>query len=272
MIYAQRNEIGVFAGTSCYIGDLNPTGFFSQPKFATGLLYRYNFDTRWAMRINAHYANVTANDAKYENPRNLDFKSTIYELSATGEINFLTFFTGSKRLYRFTPYLFGGIGVFFFNPQGTHYDANTNSTTWVDLRPLSTEGQNMPEYPDKSYYNSASLAIPFGLGFKFSLSKHLTLGVELGIRKTFTDYLDDVSTTYADPYILRTYISELSADMSDKSVIPNAVGSERGNASSKDWYHFAGISLLYKIYPEKDHNCPAYHNARSKRVPSIFAD
>ncbi|GHS84735.1 hypothetical protein FACS1894201_03510 [Bacteroidia bacterium] len=266
---AQRSEIGFFAGGAFYLGDINPSGVFAQIQAAGGAVYRYNLSTRWAVRINGIYGYVRADDVRLDNPRNLGFRSSITELSAIAEFNFREYFTGSRTKYRFSPYLFGGVGVFFYNPQASYYDAITEETSWVDLRPLSTEGQGLLDFPNRKMYSLAQIAIPFGLGFKYSLSKKIAISLEWGMRKTFTDYIDDVSTTYVDPNILLAEIGQLAASLADRSETPNAIGSARGNSNTKDWYSFFGVMFTYKIEANTKRACDAYQGAH---VPNYQQD
>src|SRR4029079_7997167 len=95
--------------------------------------------------------------------------------------------------HRFSPYLFAGLSLFHFNPYSK--DALGND---VNLRSLSTEGQNLPEYPDRKMYSLNQISIPFGGGIHFAVTENITLGYEIRMHKTFTDYLDDVSKSYVD--------------------------------------------------------------------------
>jgi hypothetical protein len=277
--FAQRSEVGVFAGGSFYIGDLNPLpeGLFSQAKVAAGVVYRYNLSTRWALRGNVLFGTITADDAKHDNLRNLNFRSRIGEFSIQTEINFLTYFTGSRN-YRFSPYIFGGVGVFTFNPQG-YYEKESR---WIDLRPLKTEGQGLIEYPDVKEYNTVQIVFPFGLGFKYSLNRTFSVGAEWGMRKTFTDYLDDVGGFYADPAILAKEIDEKSADMSDRTIKigengstapdPQPIGSRRGSSNKTDWYSFFGVNLTMKVGRSQQTSCPAYRKSAADRVKRQMGD
>ncbi|MCL2412719.1 MAG: porin family protein, partial [Bacteroidales bacterium] len=216
VVRAQRSEIGVFAGGSFYMGDLNPSGLFHQTQVAFGAVYRYNLTTRWALRGNVLLGSVQAGDPNPE-LNTLHFRSRINEFSVQAEINFLTFFTGSRN-HRFTPYLFGGIGVFTFNPQALSSDGSR----WEDLRPLGTEGQwlmpDPPLVPDVEPYSLTQITFPFGLGFKFSLSQRISLGVEWGMRKTLTNYLDDIGGFYVNPSILNAQMGHEAYVLSRRSL------------------------------------------------------
>jgi hypothetical protein len=272
--FAQRSEVGGFVGGSFYLGDLNPTGLFSQTQLAVGAVYRYNLTTRWAVRGNVLWGTVMGDDKKYDNPRNLNFRSRINEFSVQAEINFLTYFTGSKR-YNFTPYIFGGVGIFSFNPQGLYQPDPNVKGEWVDLRDLRTEGQGLIEYPDVKMYNTVQAALPFGMGFKYSLNCTFSIGAEWGMRFLFTDYLDDVSGFYADPNILRLQVDDVSAWMSDRRENPPIdfiSGERRGSSNKRDWYSFAGVTLTAKIGAPQQKNCPAYRKSAVDQVKRSMGD
>jgi len=281
---AQRHEFGLFLGTSYYTGDLNNSAPFLNAKPAGGLTYRYMINSRWALRVNGFLGQIEGSDET--NPdankasRNLSFMSDILELGGTLELNFLKFNPGGKR-NRFTPYMFGGFAIFHFNPT-----AEFNGREY-ELQPLGTEGQGTTAYPDRDPYSLTTVSVPFGLGIKLSLGSNLVLGAEWGMRKTFTDYIDDVSSSYADPYVLwsestpgamifgnRELEDQISAlglnvdprpgvgsDEDAYAAMQSAyTGQERGDASNKDWYSFAGITLTFKIRGPKVGKCPAYQN------------
>jgi hypothetical protein len=267
---AQRSELGVFAGGSFYLGDLNPSGLFSQTQPAFGAVYRFNLTTRWTLRANFLTGMVMADDAISGTPeRNLHFRSRVNEFSIQAEINFLTYFTGSQN-HRFSPFLFGGVGAFTFNPQARVPDMDNpldRGGRWIDLAPLFTEGQGAmadgdTEFP--SVYNTTQLVIPFGFGFKFSLNRTFSLGVEWGMRLTFTDYLDDVSGFYVDPSIL---VGTYAIMMADRSLNgPQIPGTQRGNSNNRDWYSFAGITLTARIGSGPGQACPAMQQRRVDQI------
>jgi len=213
-VYAQKSgDFGFLGGTTYYVGDLNPAMPFRMTKPAFGILYRQNFNSRVSARIHAIRGKIAADDAisKANLDRNLNFESALTEGGLQFEINFFDYYIGSKQ-HRISPYLFGGAAVFLFNPQSL--------TTGASLPELKTEGQANP-------YKTYAFSMPFGLGMKYSVTDKIGIGAEWGIRKTSTDYLDDVSTTYAAPD-------------------PKA-GMQRGNSRDTDWYSFAGVSVTVKI-------------------------
>ncbi len=259
-VFSQRSEIGVFGGTSYYLGDLNPKKHFALPALAFGILYRYNFNPRFAYKLIASYGTLEGNDAnvKFNVDRNLSFKSPVLELSNQIELNFMKYVPGNMD-YPFTPYIFSGFSVFYFNPKA-EYNGHT-----YDLQPLGTEGQGTSAYPDRQKYSLSNLAIPFGVGFKFNLSKFISIGLEWGLRKTFTDYIDDVSSTYADTKILASESGSLSAVLSDRSLPVNDqqinhTGLQRGNSKTKDWYSFAGLIITIKL-KNKSKMCNIYQRS-----------
>jgi len=260
--YAQRSELGLMLGTSYYLGDINPSSQFYSPNFAGGLIYRYNLNPHWALKLNALYGTVEASDADFGEIRNLSFKSHILEFSSQIELNFWEYFTGSKS-HRFSPYIFAGVAIFNYNPQ-----AIDSAGVWHDLQPLGTEGQGTIETPTRKVYSLTQFAIPFGIGVKFSVSKVICIGAEWGLRKTFADYIDDVSTTYVDRFLLANEKGKIAGYLSDRT--PELLYSnptpdpndpttfiihrpahikdeQRGNSSTTDWYSFAGITITFKL-------------------------
>lgn len=254
-------EAGAFLGGSYYIGDLNPLGHFNQfTKPAGGIVFRYNFNHRLAARANAFFGGIEGDDSfsnsTAQHQRNLHFKSNIAELSAQLEFNFLDYQIGDDTR-GFTPYVFGGLAGFRFNPR---VKVNDN---WVNLQPLGTEGQGLVGGANKRKYKLTQMSLPFGVGVKANLSKYMGISIEWGMRKTFTDYLDDVSARYYDPAILAAKRGAMTAQLSDPSIgtDPNYtnVGRQRGNPTTKDWYSFAGIALTVK-FREKRKLCPGVYN------------
>lgn len=126
----------------------------------------------------------------------------------------------------------------------------TNLTEYVELQPLTTEGQGMEGFD--SPYSLTQISIPFGLGVKFSVNKFVSIGLEWGLRKTFTDYIDDVSKDYVDRTTLLDWSGELGLSASDRTneILENTynpTGSMRGNPQTKDWYQFFGFMITAKI-------------------------
>lgn len=230
---AQEVELGVFGGVSYYLGDINPGKHFSQVKPAYGLSARHNFNKRVAVRLSAFRGQLFASDQviQFETDRMLKFRSNITDISVQMEFNFLPYFTGSLKEY-LTPYIFGGFSAFFFNPK----------SDGVELREIGTEGQ-LVGFLGRDKYPNYSFGVPFGLGVKYSLTDRIGLTVEWGARKIFTDYLDDVSTTYYldGPNINPNDIEQLLSDPT-RSKLPEM---QRGDPGNNDWYFFSGITISY---------------------------
>ena len=238
--FRPNTEIGVLIGTSYYLGDLNTT-HFNQPSFTSGLIIRKNIDRRFAYKAEVMYLNVKSDERNsgdtIARDRGLHFKSPIYELSGQVEFNFLPF-QPENPLYTWTPYVYTGISIFHFNPK-----AENQFGEFVDLQELGTEGQGTTLFPDRKKYSLIQYAIAMGGGFKIAVNPSFNIILEYGVRKTFTDYLDDVSTTY--PGNLLDMTNE-AVYMSDPSASHN-LGEERGDPDKKDWYSFAGITLSFKL-------------------------
>jgi len=255
--FKQYSEFGLMIGTTYYIGDLNPSTQFYQSKLAGGIMFRKNVNPRFAWRFNAILGSIAADDALSNNPfqlnRNLSFRSHVAEFSGLLEFNFLPYEVGDDA-YRFTPFIFGGLAVFNHNPRALL------DGFYVPLQPLGTEGQGNTFYPAKKPYALTNVAIPFGVGIKWHLNSNLGFALEWGLRRTFTDYLDDVSTTYADPAALLAEKGINAVILADRSLsepgISN-VGRQRGNSKTLDWYSFAGLTITFKIRA-KEQECAAY--------------
>ena len=239
--FGQPNmELGLSGGFMYYIGDLNPTGHL-QPdmmNLSYGVFHKGNFNGRWGIKTQIAIGSVNASDNLSDDPiqqiRNLDFQSDIYELTSVVEFNFLEFsnFNSSEV---FSPCIYGGLGAFLMNPQ-TNYQNNL-----YDLRFYNTEGQAEP-------YNRFQLAFPFGIGLKVKPLERLTFFVDWGMRRTFTDYLDDVSTYYPDP----NNISSITAALSNKATnsqnaINNNWETQRGNSKTNDWYSYLSFGLSFRL-------------------------
>jgi hypothetical protein len=247
---AQAPELGIMLGGSYYTGDLNPYKHFNSTKFAFGLIYRNQIRSsdRLSWRMHFMYGEVTANDAnstiESNVNRNLNFKSRILEFGPILEIHFLPYEIGSNQRPG-TPYLFFGLNYFKMNPKGQYND------DWIELQPLTTEGQGT-SLNDKSPYRLNQLSIPMGLGLKVNISNRFSLGMEYGVRKTFTDYIDDVSGNYAHNGQLAEEAGSLSASMADRSLTREGLfGSNekvaRGNPNNKDWYYFFGLTINFRL-------------------------
>lgn len=245
---AQWN-VNLYGGFSNYIGDLQSSGYTtaqSNGSFGAGL--QYDLSGHFSLLSNLTYGRISAADG-YSNKadlraRNLNFESVVGEWNVLAEYNLL-----SLQTHRVTPYVFGGVAIFHFNPYA--YDPNTGKKVY--LRPLSTEGEGLAAYPGRKEYALTQLSLPFGGGIKFRISDKIVLAYEIGMRKTFTDYLDDVSKTYVSQGTLLTARGPEAVTMAYRgNELENgapypADGSIRGNSKHKDWYYMSGLRLTIAL-------------------------
>jgi hypothetical protein len=251
-LFAQFH-LGIFGGTSSYNGELNDK-LFNRTKPAVGLSLNYELSDRVMLRSGFTYGSLEGGDVFWDNQflkenRNLHFKTNLLEASLVGELTAFNLYN-----IRWSPYAFAGVALFHYNPY-----TYSSSGEKVYLKPLSTEGQGLPQYPERSPYNLTDLSIPFGGGVKYNLSDKIRIGLEIGWRKLFTDYLDDISTSYADPAILLQERGQQAVDLSyrgdevpgEVSTYPDngypAKGAQRGVESTKDWYYLTGLHITFRL-------------------------
>jgi len=252
-----HHEFGITMGVANYYGDLQPKLF---PHYGympmIGVVYKYFMNPHIGMRFGASFTRLTAADSLSNIPqdvaRNLSFTTNLFEVHGALEYNF---WSVDILKHRVSPYIFGGISVFYFNPYAD--DSNGHK---VFLRPLGTEGEGLPMYPDRREYSLVNIAFPFGAGLKFFVGNKIFVTAELGFRYTNTGYLDDVNKTYVNLDTLGKYKGSLAAEMAYRGnelkhvkdpydpsnhnyVYPYPdYGATRGNPSSNDWYWFGNIT------------------------------
>lgn len=261
-----RKEICVHIGASQFFGDLgglNRTGTsfspadieFSLTRPAISVAYRYKILKNLNVHSGFNYLLVAGDDKLtseiFRNNRNLNFKSNIFELSSRIELSFFrskaghryglkTALKGSKK--RASELIgFIGIGAFYYNPKGL----NPVIGEYVALRPLHTEGQGLPNGPKQ--YKALAISIPIGIAYRIILNKYWNFGFELNYRKTFTDYIDDVSTRYYNKAALQSAYGSNSVLMADPSLgkvtgatEPDArgIGAQRGDTEKDSYVSF----------------------------------
>ena len=260
-------------GPTGFLGDLggssqNGTHFLKDYDFSS-TRFNINAGLRYKKQASAFgfkgmltYAMVSGNDAFTNEPirhnRNLNFRSSILELSVQVEYYFIN--EKGKNLYsigglrskkknrKLTAYLFSGIGIFYYNPK------EELNNKWYSVRQYHTEGQGLPGGPKQ--FSNFNVAIPIGLGCRYTINKHWSIGAELSVRKTFTDYIDGVSGKYYDQAKLTAAYGPTAAALADPNLgkIPGATspngdgtGAERGNPKYKDSYMFFTINVGYKF-------------------------
>ena len=244
----QSREMGIMLGVMNYKGDLQKATYADQnnlPGF--GFLYRRSYSNHWAFKSAISYGHIKADDAQSDDPfcrnRNLNFKTTILEGTGQFEFNFFPYQTANPSTL-FSPYMSVGLSIFRFNPKA-YYNGG-----YVDLQPLGTEGQGTNANPDKDLYKRTNLAFVFGGGFKWKIGRRWSVVLESVVRKTYTDYLDDVSGVYADPNTIRVEYGKTAYYLSDRSIVKNKagnIGRQRGDNTNRDWYHFTGVQFTYTL-------------------------
>lgn len=245
---AQSVELGAMLGGSLYSGDLSPREFgvyFTQINPAGGFFGRYNINNFLSARLGITLARISGDGDSSVTVVRPGFRSNISELALSLELHPFSFGIDN---FRVRPYLFGGGAVFRFNPQ-TQFDGS-----WIDLQALGTEGQGLPGY--EAPYQLTQFSVPFGGGIKFVVNDAWTIGLEFGWRKTFTDYLDDISSTRVNYREVYEGNGRLAAFISN-ALIPGPDGNEilyeRGG-QFLDWYHVGGITLSYFLGGSSGYN------------------
>ncbi len=267
-----KREVFVTAGASNFLGDLGggnqegrnfgPSDLdWNQTRTALGFGARYKLSRFINVAGKFSYLSVRGNDAAtediYRKNRNLNFRSNIFELTGRMEIGYQSTRRGGNRYgirknygkgknFTHNIFVFAGLGGFYFNPKGVDATGKIHK-----LRPLHTEGQGLSGGPKQ--YSNFNVSIPIGMYYKLTINKVWSVGLEFSHRKTFTDYLDDVSTVYYDPAALSQAYGPLSASMADPSLglIPGASSpaadgtpAQRGDAA-KDSFMSLELSVSY---------------------------
>jgi hypothetical protein len=253
----QEGEFGVGLGAAHYFGDLNTRAHLNRPKPAATLFFRKNFGNYIALRVGGTFAQLGYSDIYNKQNetmrrRNLSFNTNIWELGLQGDFNFYRFMPGEPD-FRWTPYVTLGASIFNYDPF-----AYLNGEKHF-LRQLGTEGQGLDTSRGQQY-SSMSFAIPFGVGIKYSINERINLGFEIVHRFTNTDYLDDVSTTYADKTLFppnpdgTPSAAFLLSDRSYETGEPIGIkGRERGNSKNKDQFVTA---IFYISFNLQSYKCP----------------
>lgn len=261
---APSNFLGDLGGTAgkgtTFLKDNN----FNQTKFFIGGFMQV-FPSEWLSgRFSLNFGRVSGDDAVIKGKggmeearrlRNLNFKSSLVEFTAAAEIYPTVFLEGdaTDAFHKIRPYVMAGIGAFHFNPKGQ--DPSTGQ--WVALQPLHTEGQGFAEYPDRKPYKLTQLNVPLGVGIKYYVTDNFALSFEIVHRKTFTDYMDDVSTSYIDPNLFYNYLTPNQAATADRVYNKSPLraansgfnpGDKRGTKENNDAYYSAGFKLSWRLF------------------------
>lgn len=257
--FSQSTELGLMLGFSSYKGDITESMFdtrFFHP--AAGLMLRRSFTNHWAGKLSFNLGRISGDDARMDDEfkvnRNLMFRSAIWEASGQLEFNFFPYQTANMQT-RGTPFVFIGVSVYHFQPKAELGDE------WHKLQPLATEGQGTSAYPGRKEYKLTQVSVPFGGGFKFRVARRVGITIDGGARRTFTDYLDDVSTTYVSKDVLIAEKGVIAALLSDRSTALNSDVNEdrqRGNASDNDWYFFGGVTVSFTLSKKYNDSCKPF--------------
>lgn len=228
-------------GLSNYFGDLCPTGdCYTNSKLNLGFGADYRMNDYIFFTLNAQYYRLDGSDQQSGNTgrfkRNLSFRADNFEISAIGNLEFLNYNTFrylSRREFPISMYAFLGVGMTTNNPKALY------KGDYVSLRPLETENVS---------YSGVTAVIPFGLGIGYKVLDNLAVSVQAGYRYSFSDYLDDVSTTYADPAALKSDLArELAFRGGEVGFDGYGPGSKRGNPASKDGYLLVDFKVSYQL-------------------------
>lgn len=244
-----------------FIKDLN----LGTTSVSGGVFINAIYKNAVALRLEGAFGKISANDnvLKNVNPldiafqrynRNTSFRSKITEISLVTELHPLFIFINYEEREsdppQLSPYLLAGVGYYTFNPQ-TELNGK-----WIDLQPLSTEGQGFKEYPDRKVYKLQQINIPVGLGLKYELSRMVNLRGEFVYRVLQTDYLDDVSTTYVDPTLYSNYFTGTklanAVILSDRQITKvTGPGGKRGSPKQNDAFFSINLKLSLTIGRQK---------------------
>ena len=254
-------DFGLQLGGTTYTGEVGGIGEeaspwlldskFTHSRFTAGAFFRYNFSNSFAAKVNFNYARIAAADSTSniltQRARNVHFRTEIFEANIVGEFDFFSLANisrSSNSRVDFRTYAFGGIGAALFYPYAQYEDK------WYSLRPLQTEGV-------ENAYDEMTIIIPMGLGANLTFNKKIRLGIEVGYRFTFTDYLDDVSTNYAFDSELPFEESKIFANRSDEAYARGdaelppreffIAGSRKGNPETNDGYMLVQATIGYVI-------------------------
>lgn len=290
-------ELGLGLGPAFFLGDLGGAKGIGKPfvkdldipltKFAKGI-YINVYPAEWiGLRLSANHMKLEGDDNEVNLEggrefsrwrRNQYFQSHIIEAYFGIEIYPTVMFERYDGLQgKFRPYGIVGIGGFHFNPKGYYYpDPNNLSVKQlVELKPLRLEGQGMAEYPDRKEYSLYQMEVPMGFGFKYYIKEHMYVGLEVLHRKTFTDYMDDVSTNYVDPSYFPTYLAPadvpVAVQLHNREPFRNInrpyIGRQRGDPTEMDSYFSTILRFGWRLNGD---NSPNGRARRQLRCPIFY--
>ena len=249
---AQRHlYLGWQTGGINYQGEMQDISFsFTGMHLSAGGGIFLQLDDHWVVGSEFIRGNLSGRDAELQGnsnnqTRNLSFNTELWELS--GQLRYRLY---SGDLVPVIPYGFGGLALFHVDPWAVDALGERQK-----LYPLSTEGQGLPQYPERAPHRTNRVSIPFGAGLEFRLGRWFRLDIETMFRKTFTDDIDDVSYDYPDPAILLTARGPKAVELSYRGdEVPGGIltypipGTQRGNPLRDDWYHSLNVRLRVELH------------------------
>jgi hypothetical protein len=247
-VFSQNFHFSGRLGVAGYNGDLKAHSItLSQTHILGSIGMQYDLSEHIAARSYLTFTGLRGDDKKGTvsmQERNLNFKTKLFEWEVSAQYNI---FSLNDKWW--TPYVFAGIGIYHYNP----YTKDTAGNQ-VFLKPLSTEGEGF--IAGVNDYKLTGVSIPIGVGFSYALNEDMRLGLEFGYRKTFTDYLDDVSTNYVDKSALLTARGQTAVDLAwrgdEYNGAPYPVGGrERGHANQQDGYYFIALTYTVRYFFDK---------------------
>ncbi len=241
---SQDFQVGVMGGAAAYNGDLSGQKFgvdLKHAHFAGGAFGRLNVGTHLAFRLGISAMKVSGADSEANGrpDRGLNFRSRITEFALTAELNL--FRMGYPDGFNVMPFAYAGGALFKYNPEAL-FDGQ-----YIELQPLGTEAQGVPGYA--APYKLTEFAIPFGGGLKFNFGNGFTLGLEMGARKLFTDYLDDISSATINYLDVLEGNGRIAATLSNPAVTDPSDGdfTYRRGGKFDDWYFTGGVTLAFRL-------------------------
>ncbi|WP_201983757.1 DUF6089 family protein [Hymenobacter rubidus] len=267
----QYNSVGFSLNAMNYFGDVTPTTSFTSlrpgaTRAGAGVSITRRFFPRVSGRFGLMYGRISGDDAlaadandpngRFRNNRNMNFRNDLFEASGVVIVDLIENRNNYLKRPDFVPYVFAGVAGFYNNPKGEVRGASPASGLtngqFIDLQPLKTEGQ-------ATAYSKTQISIPFGGGIRYRINRNFDASLEIGWRKTFTDYIDDVGGKYAPVSSLAPGAATYFGHDITKSLLEGKggypgftnAGEQRGDAGNKtDWYIVTGVTLNYILTPK----------------------
>jgi len=260
----QYNSVGFSLNAMNYFGDVTPTTSFTSlrpgaTRAGAGISITRRFYPRLSGRLGLSYGRISGDDAlaadandpdaRFRNNRNMNFRNDLIEVSGVAIVDLIENRNNYLKRPDFVPYVFAGLAAFYNNPKGLVGGGAAGLTPgeYIALQPLKTEGQ-------ATAYSNFQVAIPFGGGIRYRINRNFDASLEIGWRKTFTDYIDDVGGKFASTDALVGPAAQYFGHgiTKDRSAFPgfDNPGEQRGDKGNKtDWYIVTGVTLNYILTP-----------------------